>query len=538
MLQTVAKKSQRGEGGAVHSELDDLQRKYRIMELNRQKYNEDSQNTIRMQRQQIDKLKKDNDRLKEDLALETRQAKQANTMSASAQIAKLQDQGDLYRRKIEVEKKRISQLDKEIKKVNDAILLQRKTMGGINASRDNNQHVQKEIRILENRLDKALVKFNEALAHNKALRETIDNLRRERVVFDGIYRKLERELQEKKNKMAQLIEISNTAYEARDQAQAEMVSLKGQADKEQQRFEEEWAQLGKLIESDRKMKDFMKGSTDSGATLEGADPTVEEELKLRKRVIKGAWGIAQDKATIHMSMEKVQQYEEAFAKIQKATEITDIDKLVQNFIEAEDKNFSLFNYVNDLSNDIQKLKEANKELEGEIVKYNGQGVTTDNQRKEILKDLQAQLGKTTQKSKNYEVKYSEAIQTVNALKTGIESIFKLIGCDDSAMNELLGNAGVTESNMMQYLGIIEQRVNSLLATYKEQRTQLGPDFKTIVSADAGALLPATQEVESKAVTIQAPSAAAAAGAGGGEYEDEDEDEAPISVPVHKAPHMQ
>jgi hypothetical protein len=46
-----------------------------------------------MQRQQIDKLKKDNDRLKEDLALETRQAKQANTMSASAQIAKLQDQG-------------------------------------------------------------------------------------------------------------------------------------------------------------------------------------------------------------------------------------------------------------------------------------------------------------------------------------------------------------------------------------------------------------------------------------------------------------
>jgi hypothetical protein len=40
--------------------------------------------------------------------------------------------------------------------------------------------VQKQIRILENRLDKALVKFNEALAHNKQLRETIDNLRRER----------------------------------------------------------------------------------------------------------------------------------------------------------------------------------------------------------------------------------------------------------------------------------------------------------------------------------------------------------------------
>merc|ERR1719329_1753658 len=94
----------------VQTELDDLQRKYRMMEVNRKTYAEDSTNTIRMQRQQIDKLKKDNERLKEDLALETRQAKQANNQSASAQIAKLQDQADLYSRKIEHERRRIEQL--------------------------------------------------------------------------------------------------------------------------------------------------------------------------------------------------------------------------------------------------------------------------------------------------------------------------------------------------------------------------------------------------------------------------------------------
>ena len=48
---------------------------------------------------------------------------------------------------------------------------QRKTMGGVNAPRENYMMVQKQIRILENRLDKSLVKFNEALAHNKKLRE-------------------------------------------------------------------------------------------------------------------------------------------------------------------------------------------------------------------------------------------------------------------------------------------------------------------------------------------------------------------------------
>jgi hypothetical protein len=40
------------------------------------------------------------------------------------------------------------------------------------------------------------------------------------------------------------------------------------------------------------------------------DPALEEEQKLRKRVTKGAWGIAKDKANIHLSMEKVQSYEE------------------------------------------------------------------------------------------------------------------------------------------------------------------------------------------------------------------------------------
>ena len=55
------------------------------------------------------------------------------------------------------------------------------TMGGVNATQENHQVVDKQIKVLENRLDQALVKFNEALSFNKVLREQIDNLRRERV---------------------------------------------------------------------------------------------------------------------------------------------------------------------------------------------------------------------------------------------------------------------------------------------------------------------------------------------------------------------
>ena len=72
--------------------------------------------------------------------------------------------------------------------------------------------MQKQIKILENRLDKANQKFNETISVNKELKLVIDSLRKERVIFDNLYKKLESELQEKRKKMADIIEKANNAY--------------------------------------------------------------------------------------------------------------------------------------------------------------------------------------------------------------------------------------------------------------------------------------------------------------------------------------
>ena len=43
-------------------------------------------------------------------------------------------------------------------------------------------------------------------------------------------------------------------------------------------------------------------------------------------------------------------------------------------------------------------------------------------------------------------------------------MFGKINCDRAAIDEMLGaQQGVTDGNMIQYLGIIEQRTNELLA---------------------------------------------------------------------------
>lgn len=143
-------------------------------------------------RQTIENLKKETRKLKEQLCIDTLQ--QSN-MGIESEIARLQEQGDVYVRKIEIEKKKISELDQKLVGVQEKIKQQRANMGGAHGAKETSEGIARKIKGLENKLDKSLQKYNEAVAHNKQLREQIDKLRRERVVYDNIYKKLEEELQ-------------------------------------------------------------------------------------------------------------------------------------------------------------------------------------------------------------------------------------------------------------------------------------------------------------------------------------------------------
>ena len=60
------------------------------------------------------------------------------------------------------------------------------------------------------------------------------------------------------------------------------------------------------------------------------------------------------------------------------------------------------------------------------------------------------------------------------LKSCIQSLYEKIGCQNSAGQEMLGNNGVTESNMMQYLGVIEQRTNEILQMFRACQVGIAP----------------------------------------------------------------
>ena len=80
------------------------------------------------------------------------------------------------------------------------------------------------------------------------------------------------------------------------------------------------------------------------------------------------------------------------------------------------------------------------------------------------------------------------MKTINSLKIGIQSIFERIGCTTEEIPELLGTTGVSESNMMHYLGLIESRTNEILQMYAACQSKGGfdPDNEKGTAAAAAA----------------------------------------------------
>ena len=57
--------------------------------------------------------------------------------------------------------------------------------------------------------------------------------------------------------------------------------------------------------------------------------------------------------------------------------LEDIDLLVNTFITAEDQNYTLFNYVNEVNNEIEKLEDQTTTIKREIGRYKSGGTELD-----------------------------------------------------------------------------------------------------------------------------------------------------------------
>ena len=106
-----------------------------------------------------------------------------------------------------------------------------------------------------------------------------------------------------------------------------------------------------------------------------------------------------------------------------------------------------------------------------------------------MQGLHDKLAAVESRAAALDAKYVSVTATLDALKTTINRIFDSTGCNTAATRKLLGDLGITESNVLQYLALIEQRASEIMALYTQKLTRAGVPVVQVRAVQRGALLP-------------------------------------------------
>lgn len=431
-------------------ELSHLQRQYRCLRNDRRMYTDETENTLRKQKITIEALVKEKKELEAMMHVASSRQNEKFDQRNVEKLVELLEREAQAQEELKKEKEAIAGVDEKVAAMREKINQQSKKMGG---SKDvyQEKHVanMKLTRILENRLDEMTKKFSIALTGNLKLREHINHVEGQKARFLDLHKRLQSELIEGKKEIDRISEVATTHFTIRDEAQHRMASLRERADREMAVYNAEIKDVKRILEHDRKLRKFMTTKAEDRASI------LEDELMVL--------AIKKYEAQLSGLQQETSKFEEIFDKIKEATGIEDTDTLVESFIENEDRNFALYNYVKNMNTEIENLKDDIRRLKDEIELIKKEGVDSDVHRKEILNELEQKMVEVTDELTLVNKEYKASRRQLELLKPKVESVFNSIECDRSSIAELLGiGVSIDDNNIMQYLGIIEQNCNELL----------------------------------------------------------------------------
>ncbi|XP_063127393.1 coiled-coil domain-containing protein 63 isoform X6 [Rattus norvegicus] len=374
----------------------------------------------------------------------------------------LQTKGD-YEALISSMKVLLGELDDKIVQMERKITNQRQIF--LKTQEANNpRKLQKQIHILETRLNLVTVHFDTMLTSNAQLRKDIEDLLFEKAAYDHVYQQLQRRLQTQKKTMNVAIEQSTQAYEQRVEAMARMAAMKDRQQKDISQYNLEIRELERLYDHENKLKSFLLVKLNDRTEFED-QAKKQEAVKIKKHGKK-------------RKGESFESYEVAHLRLLKLAENGDLNQLTEDFLAKEEKNFARFTYVTELNNDMETMHKRTQRIQDDIINLRSQQQSSHEGTRNILKQMEEKLRKTTEDTDIYENRYREMSKTLEYLKNSVEKLFKKINCNATEILGKLGETGkITDSNLQQYFAIIEKKTNDLLLLESFRRLQEaeGPD---------------------------------------------------------------
>ncbi|XP_007489897.1 coiled-coil domain-containing protein 63 isoform X1 [Monodelphis domestica] len=364
----------------AEAELQKLKQKFKKMVNNRRSFDVKSQHHIENQHKAISVLQAEQDEITLLLRL-IRAPKNLELDDKNyTELKFLLQTKDEYDALIKAMKSLITELDDKIADIDNKIFKQKRTLAKMNEVQ-NPRKLRKQISVLETHLNQVTIQFDTMLTTNSKVRQNIEDLRFEKAAYDNVYQQLFRRLQMQRRTLNVAIEQSTQAYNQRLEALARISAMKDRRKKDISQFKTEMRELERIHDHEVKLKAFF--------LIKLMDRSDFEEQAKKEEALKASKPFKKSK------IESFQSYEVAHMRLLKLSDYGNLDKLVDDFLAEEEKNFARFNYVSELNNDMEMLQKKIQNIQDEIHLLRSQKNDFDEEGEDSMRDLQVRTAVAT-----------------------------------------------------------------------------------------------------------------------------------------------
>jgi coiled-coil domain-containing protein 63/114 len=435
--------------------------------------------------------------------------------STSEVLATLQEKGDYFMRLTIIEKKRLGDLEEaltHIRRETNNYRSQAKSTAidimnlnimtpnpayqradGCEIQKQANLVTNKMLHILEAKLNKLLQRHSDEQEKNRKKKVEIDHMRRLRLQTDTAHKHYETELAITKEKVEILLKECTQVMESRENIIEVKEALEKQNTEEQRKFEEEYEEMGYYIkDQNNKLETTLLKERNSDIIddfeFQCGDLSVEEEDEMAGRVGQLTSFVASEQTSLANIQQTIYNYEKMFAELRRITQTENLDEIISTYSAQEEEMFSLYNYIQTQNTEIELALETKHRIEEEIRSYDENQAEQEMARQSILDGLASKLQASIEATAICEAENAANHDCVHQVAKKVQSLFFKLQCDqmdsskgNSSSNKgsknsgsmsrneskiaILTGQGVTESNVLDYMGAVEQRAVDIIAEY-------------------------------------------------------------------------
>jgi chromosome segregation ATPase len=445
---------------------DDLERRYKLLvgerKLNIEKYTTELKNNTEM----IKKLNEDNNRIRAQIANNgNRISGGPSGQNSSRELIKINSKINILKEENMRKEKILSELHAKVALTDRSIV-----------NEDNNSQ-SRQIRVLENRIDKAMIKLNEAQSIKKTYESILDRLKEERVGFDKSLAELETQLKAKKKDHDDLLLLLHDAVHAKELSHAELHRFEQAVMEERNQRDREVMEKRLLVQKRVEMNQALEQSKKAAVI---SDPPADPVLPLVETTVPDPTHTDSFNRQRHRDLA---HYEEAFNRLKDATGVSDVNEIIQKFVNQETTHKDLTNRISEQQERLNSLQAEYGDLTHQLeeLKFSGNGLASSSNRKQALEDIEKHTIESLSKLERNKLKYEKLARVMIDVNAGVSHLMaKLadIRAEDTGNRYSSASLDIAELNddtIEEVLSQCELKIGKLVSVCTHSQDNSNPN---------------------------------------------------------------